>query len=62
MNSVYGTQQTNKTIRTNIETWSSLHTVSDDRAAIERARYEAEKVRKFKLRLLDAWRANRKEG
>lgn len=52
---VYGTQQTNETIRSNVDNWTALHANKEDNG--ERARYDAEKIRKHKIRIIEGWRA-----
>lgn len=49
--------QSNETIRANIQTWGALHNVSTEQGDANRAAYEAEKTRKYKMRLIDGWRA-----
>lgn len=53
----YGTQQTPATIAQNVARSIALHSVSREQGEANRRVYEAEKTRRYKLRLLDAWRA-----
>lgn len=52
-------QQTNETIRANIQAWHALHSVSVEQGQRNRDAYESEKVRKYKLRLIESFRAKR---
>lgn len=60
MTSAFDKQQTPETIRQNVESWASIHMVSDEQAEKNRREYRAEKVRKYKIRLINEWRAKRK--
>lgn len=55
----FATQQTNETIHSNIQNWTALHTVSHDKGEENRKIYEAEKMKKFKIRMIEAFRAKR---
>lgn len=50
----YGNQQTVETTKTNLENWLSLHANknNDD----EMVRYNKERIRKHKIRMIEGWR------
>jgi len=52
----FAVQQTNETISQNIDNWHKLHTVSHEQGEKNRNQYEAEKMKKFKIRLIEGWR------
>ena len=58
--SAFSKQQTIETIRQNINTWASIHMVSDEQAEVNRKQYAAEKSRKYKIRIINEWRAKNK--
>lgn len=57
MTNAFDKQQTPETIRQNVENWTSIHMVSAEQAEKSRSEYRAEKVRRYKIRLINEWRA-----
>lgn len=55
--SSFAKQQTIETFRANAELSSSVFNVSAEQAEASRKAYRAEKVRKYKIRLIDGWRS-----
>jgi hypothetical protein len=50
-------QQTTETLRQNIDTWHQVFSVSDEQAETNRKAYQAEKTKKYKIKLINGWRA-----
>ncbi len=57
MSNAFDKQQTIETFRANAELASSLFTVSTEQAEVSRQAYRAEKVRKYKISLINSWRS-----
>lgn len=60
--SAWAKQQTKETFRANQELASSIFNVSAEQAEKNRNEYKAEKVRKCKIRMINAWRAKQKQS
>lgn len=58
--SAWSKQQTIETFRANQETAANIFNVSSEKAEQSRNEYKAEKVRKYKIRLINEWRAKQK--
>lgn len=54
----FNKQQTIETIRSNLEMQQAVwDATSEEKREAERAAYKAEKIRKYKIRLINEWRA-----
>jgi hypothetical protein len=58
--SAFAKQQTIETLRSNIDSWYNTFSVSNEQAEAGRQEYKADKVRKYKIRLINQWRAKQK--
>lgn len=58
---IYSKQQTIETIRSNLEMQQSVWDMTtDEQRQKNEAEYKADKVRKCKIRMINAWRAKQK--
>lgn len=58
--SAWAKQQTAETISQNYDSWAANHIVSNEQVEASLKQYQAEKVRKYKIRLINEWRAKNK--